>query len=170
MGLLQNQLSALSSSSSASALASTCPHNSGQTSPSLPPVSEQPVHQPSPQASVSMPVPSLPASSSTDFSAFSASLPSVALSPGAEHLGSQEQLGCSSCDPAGPSHQYHSPRMDTRQGSRCGQTANMTSSHSSSPVLCPVTSLSPRNSFSSCSGPGCPPTRFHFRSSSETFH
>lgn len=169
MGLLQNQLTALSSSSSASALTSTCPHDSGQTSPSLPPVSGQPVHQPSSQASVSVLLPSLPASLSLDFSAFSTSLPSVA-SLRAEHLGPQEQLGCTSCDPVGPAHQYHSLRMDTRQESHCGRRATMTFSHSSSPVQCPVTSLSPRNSLSSFSGQGCPPTRFHFRSSSETFH
>ncbi|XP_015267908.1 PREDICTED: potassium voltage-gated channel subfamily H member 4 [Gekko japonicus] len=169
MGLLQNQLTTLSSSSSASAFASTRPPSSGQTSPSLPPVSGQPAHQPSSQASVSKPAPSLPTSASTDFSASSASLPSAA-SPCTGHWGSQERLGCASCDPAGPSHQYHSPWMDTGQGSHRGQMASMTSSHSSSPVLCPVTSLSPRNSFSSCSGQGCPPSHFHFRSSSETFH
>ncbi|XP_077170422.1 voltage-gated delayed rectifier potassium channel KCNH4 isoform X2 [Paroedura picta] len=166
MGLLQNQLS---SSSSASALTSTCPGNCGQASPDRPPVSRQPVHQPSLQASVSMPAASLPASSSTDFSAFSASLPSVA-SPCPEHPGSQERLVCTSCDPPGPSHRYHSPRREAKGGSHGGQAASMTSSHSSSPILCPVTSLSPRNSISSCSGQGCPPARFHFRSSSETFH
>ncbi|XP_054849542.1 potassium voltage-gated channel subfamily H member 4 [Eublepharis macularius] len=165
MGLLQNQFSALSSSSSAS----TCPHNSAQTSHSLPPVSRQPVHLPSSQASVSVPASSLPVSSSSDFSSFSTSLPSVA-TPCVEHLASQERLCCTSCDPASPSHQFHLPQMDIGQGSHSGQTAKMTPSLSSSPILCPVTSLSPRNSFSSCSGQGCPPTRFHFRSSSETFH
>ncbi|XP_048373339.1 potassium voltage-gated channel subfamily H member 4 isoform X1 [Sphaerodactylus townsendi] len=169
MGLLQNRLTALSSSSSASVPASTCPHNSAQSSPSLPPVSRQPVHQSSSQALGSVPVLSLPASLSADLSAFSASLPSVT-SPCKEHLGSQEWLGCTFCDPTSPSHQYHWPRTGMGQGSPCWQKANMTSSHSSPPVIGPMTPLSPRNSISSCTGQDCPPKRFHFQSNSETFH
>ncbi|XP_020641126.3 voltage-gated delayed rectifier potassium channel KCNH4 isoform X1 [Pogona vitticeps] len=162
MSLLQSQLAAQSSYLPASA----CSHNYGQTSPSSRPVSRLP----SSQASVSMPTTSLLASSSIDFPAFTNSLPSDA-SPCTEPLELQESRGSASCGPASPSYQYHSPRADARHGRRhCGQTANMTSSYSSSPMLCPVTSLSPRNSFSTCSGQGHPPARFYFRSSSETFH
>ncbi|KAJ7313632.1 hypothetical protein JRQ81_005193 [Phrynocephalus forsythii] len=160
MSLLQSQLAAQSSYLPA------CSHNYGQTSPSPRPVSRLP----SSQASVSMPTTSLLASSSIDFPAFTNTLPSDA-SRSSEPWEPQESRGSASCGPASPSYQYHSPRADTRYGRRhCGQTANMTSSYSSSPMLCPVTSLSPRNSFSTCSGKGHPPTRFYFRSSSETFH
>ncbi|XP_061444387.1 potassium voltage-gated channel subfamily H member 4 [Rhineura floridana] len=157
MNLLQSQL--VTQSSFVPAL--SCPHSCGQASPSTPPSS---------QASVSMPPSSLPASSSIDFSAFTNS-PLSAASHCPEHLGLREQQGTTSCGPASPKYQYHSPWAEQGRGSHhCGQMAKMTSSHSSSPVLCPVTSLSPRNSVSVCSGQGCPRAHFHFRSSSETFY
>uniref|UniRef100_A0A8D2KY57 Voltage-gated delayed rectifier potassium channel KCNH4 n=1 Tax=Varanus komodoensis TaxID=61221 RepID=A0A8D2KY57_VARKO len=162
MNLLQSQLAAPSSYIPAL----SCPHHCGQASPSPPPVSRLP----SSQASVSMPPSGLPTSSSVDFSAFTNSLP-PATSQNTEPLELWEQRGSTSGGPASPSYQYHSPRADTGQGSHhSGQTASMASSHSSSPVLCPVTSLSPRNSFSTCSGQGCPSARFYFRSSSDSFH
>ncbi|XP_053114719.1 potassium voltage-gated channel subfamily H member 4 isoform X2 [Hemicordylus capensis] len=167
MSLLQGQLTPQASSSYVPA--SSCTHNNARTLPSPPSISKQPHCLPSSQVSISVPPPGLPASSSIDFSAFSSSsLPSASQDP--EFLEPQEQRGCMSCGPASPSYQYHSPRADTGQGSHWGQTANMTSSRSSSAVLYPVTSLSLKNSFSNCSGQGCPLTRFHFRSSSETFH
>uniref|UniRef100_A0A670JPR1 Voltage-gated delayed rectifier potassium channel KCNH4 n=1 Tax=Podarcis muralis TaxID=64176 RepID=A0A670JPR1_PODMU len=159
MSLLQSQLAIQPSY----APAASCPHNCGQTSPSPPPTSRLPSSQ-------SMPPLGLPASSSADFSAFTNSLPSSASC--IEHLGPGEQRGSTSCGPTSPTYQYHSLWADTGHGSHhCGQAAKGTSSRPSSPTPCPLSSLSPRNSFSTCSGQGCPPpARFHFRSSSETFH
>ncbi|XP_062994657.1 potassium voltage-gated channel subfamily H member 4 [Elgaria multicarinata webbii] len=160
MSLLQSQFAAQSYVPTL-----TCLHHCGQASPSPPPVSKLP----SSQASVSVPPSGLPASSSVDFSAFANSPPSSA-SQSTEPLELWEQRGSTSCGPASPSYQYHSPRANTGRGSHHrGRRTNMTSSHSSSPVLCPVTSLSPRNSFSTCSGQGCPSTHFYFRSRSENF-
>ncbi|XP_053219743.1 potassium voltage-gated channel subfamily H member 4 [Podarcis raffonei] len=159
MSLLQSQLAIQPSY----APAASCPHNCAQPSPSPPPTSRLPSSQ-------SMPPLGLPASSSADFSAFTNSLPSSASCK--EHLGPGEQRGSTSCGPTSPTYQYHSLWADTGHGSHhCGQAAKGTSSRSSSPTPCPLSSLSPRNSFSTCSGQGCPPpARFHFRSSSETFH
>ncbi|XP_008111622.2 potassium voltage-gated channel subfamily H member 4 isoform X1 [Anolis carolinensis] len=157
MSLLQSQLAAQSSNLTAS----TCPHNCIHSSPSTPPISRLPLSQ----TSASMPTCGLLASSSVDFSAFTSSFSNCT-----EPLEPQEQRGSASCGPASPAYRYHSPREETRHKSHHhGQTDNMTSC-SSSPMLCSVTSLSPRNSFSNCSGQSYPPTkRFFLRSSSESF-
>ncbi|KAJ6658211.1 hypothetical protein lerEdw1_001478 [Lerista edwardsae] len=168
MSLLQGQLPPQASASHSPALA--CPHHGAQTLPSPPPASRQPPCQPSSRASGSVPPRDLPISSSADFSAFASSPPSSATQC-VDHSGTQEQSASTPCSLGSPSYQYDSPPVDTGQGeSPSGQEAYMTTSYSSPSMPCPVTSFSLRNSFSSCSGQGCPSTRFHFRSSSETFH
>ncbi|KAL7977166.1 hypothetical protein Chor_009115 [Crotalus horridus] len=169
MNLLQGQLATQSSSNPTS----VCLHSGEQTSPSLSPVSKLP----SSQTSVSLPphsllasslpmLPSLPASSSLDFSAFTSSLPSTP-SQDMELFEPQEMRGSTSCESVSPTDQ---PRADKEHGDpHSGHTINMTS-HSNSPIFCPVTSLSPQNSFPTCSEQGCPPTNFYFRSSPESFH
>ncbi|KAM6449498.1 voltage-gated delayed rectifier potassium channel KCNH4 [Liasis olivaceus] len=169
MSLLQGQLATQSFSNPTS----VCLHSCEQTSPSLSPVSRLP----SSRTSVSLPphsllasslpmLPSLPASSSLDFSAFTSSLPSTASQDMEEEL--QERRGSTSHGSVSPTDQ---PQADKEPGDpHSGQTTNMTSPLSSSPMLCPVTSLSPKNSFPTCSGQGCPPTNFYFRSSPESFH
>ncbi|XP_032093493.1 potassium voltage-gated channel subfamily H member 4 [Thamnophis elegans] len=168
MNLLQSQLTTQSFSNPTS----VCLHSCEQTSPSLSPVSRLP----SSRTSVSLPphsllasslpmLPSLPASSSLDFSAFTSSLPSTA-SQDMEFFEPQERRGSTSCDSVSSTDQ---PRADKELGDHSGHTVNMTA-HSSSAMFCPVTSLSPQNSFPTCSGQGCSPPNFYFRSSAESFH